>query len=335
MTERATLESIAQECGVSRQTVSNVLNAPHRVSPHTRRIVERAIDKAGYRPSAAARALRKQRAETVALRMFGTSDGINGAVLDRFLHELVGAAEERRHRVVLFTADSAEAEVAAIIDQMHRGVIDGCVLTDTVVGDTRPRALAEAGVPFVAFGRPWDDQGATHAWVDIDGAHATAVATHALLDAGLGPVGFIGWSGSSGAGADRRAGWASVVGRAGDGLAEACTDDIGEGRQAMAALLGRGAGSVVCASDSLAVGALLAWFDRFGEQSLIGPMPVVGFDDTALARFRGFSSVAQPVEAAAQHCMRLLVAQLEGNAHPLEQVLLEPAVILRTSPGGR
>lgn len=332
---RATLQSIAEACGVSRQTVSNVLNAPQKVTPATRRKVEKAIAKVGYRPSAAARALRRQRSETVALRMFPASDGINAAVLDRFLHELVAAAQAVGYRVLLFTADTVDGEVAAITDLVHRGVVDGCVLTDTTADDPRPRALRAAGVPFVAFGRPWEDDGATHAWVDIDGADGTAVATRALLDAGHAPVGWIGWPDTSGVGADRRSGWLATVGADGVRYAEAREDDIAEGRDAMAALLDRGVRSVVCASDSLAVGAMLAWRDRHGEVATPSLSPVVGFDDTPLARFRSFSSVAQPVEDAARHCIRLLLAQLEGgNDHTHgEQVLLAPTVILRAADG--
>lgn len=332
---KATLESIAEACGVSRQTVSNVINAPEKVKPSTRRKVEKAIAKVGYRPSAAARALRRRRAETVALRMFPASDGINAAVLDRFLHELVTAAQAVDHRVLLFTAGSAEAEVAAITDLVHRGVVDGCVLTDTIAHDIRPGALQAAGVPFVAFGRPWEATGATHAWVDIDGAAGTSAATRALLEAGRGPVGWIGWPDTSGVGADRRAGWLDAVGPDAPHLEEAREDGIAEGREAMAALLDRGVRSVVCASDSLAVGAVLAWHDRHGEDATPELSPVVGFDDTPLARFRSFSSVAQPVEDAARACIKLLLAQLEGSgATPDgEQVLLAPTVILRAADG--
>lgn len=331
---RATLESIADAAGVSRQTVSNVINAPHRVKAATRERVESLIAAAGYRPSAAAQALRRQRSQTIALRMFRAGDGVNGAVMDRFLHALVGAAQDHGHRIMLFAAQGPDAEVAAIADLAHRGVVDGCVLTDTVAGDPRPADLTAAGVGFVAFGRPWGDADATHAWVDIDGAAATASATQALWAQEAGPVGFIGWPGGSGAGADRRAGWLSVAASRGPLLEAAVEDEIGQGRAAMARLIERGARAAVCASDSLAVGALLAWHDRFGAVPASPRWPIVGFEDTALARFRSFSSVAQPVEEAARACMRLLMAQLGGQSTgALEPVLLTPDLILRDTDG--
>ena len=90
---RPTLVSLARELGVSRQTVSIVLNAPHLVRPETRERVAKAIEESGYRPSAAAQALRRQRSLTLALRLYPSTDGINGAVMDRFLHSLVEQAE--------------------------------------------------------------------------------------------------------------------------------------------------------------------------------------------------------------------------------------------------
>ncbi len=132
---RATLTTIAAAAGVSRQTVSNVVNAPERVTPATRRRVEKVIEQAGYRPSAAAQMLRGRRAGAVALRMPSPGDGISGALFDTFVHSLVLAARQRSARITLFAADDPADEVATLVDLVHRGLADGCVLTDTVTDD--------------------------------------------------------------------------------------------------------------------------------------------------------------------------------------------------------
>lgn len=185
-------------------------------------------------------------------------------------------------------------------------------------------------MPFVTFGRPWGSDEARHSWVDIDGAAGTAAATRALTDAGYTAVAFIGWPDSSEVGRDRRAGWDSTLAAEVPRREERVKDDIGEGRAAMARLLAVGADAVVCASDSLATGAMLAWLDAHGCAPAGRLSPVAGFDDTALARYRGFSSARQPVDRAAQECLRLLVAQLEGKAEP-EHLLLPPDVSYRSS----
>jgi DNA-binding LacI/PurR family transcriptional regulator len=108
---RPTLASLAGELAVSRQTISNVLNAPHKVKPATRERVEAAIAAAGYRPSAAARQLRTQRSMAFGVRLFPASDGINGAVRDRFLHSLTEEDHGAGYRLTLICAESDRDEI--------------------------------------------------------------------------------------------------------------------------------------------------------------------------------------------------------------------------------
>ena len=108
---RPTLASLAAELGVSRQTISNVINAPDRVKPATLERVRAAIEAAGYRPSAAARQLRTRRSMNLGMRLMPATDGINGSILDRFLHALTESAQDAGYRLTLFCADSHEDEV--------------------------------------------------------------------------------------------------------------------------------------------------------------------------------------------------------------------------------
>ena len=50
-------------------------------------------------------------------------------------------------------------------------------MTDTYLGNPQAAWLEERRAPFVAFGRPWDEPGAAHPWVDVDGAAGTELAT--------------------------------------------------------------------------------------------------------------------------------------------------------------
>ncbi|MFM2475503.1 type 1 periplasmic-binding domain-containing protein, partial [Burkholderia cenocepacia] len=123
------------------------------------------------------------------------------------------AADLDRH-VLVFTADGADAEVAQIRSLAQRSLADAFVLTSTDHRDRRIDALAEAGIPFVAFGRPWDEGGADHAWVDVDGRAGTREATEACLEVGE-RVAFLGWPEGSGAGDERRGGWRDAMTAAG------------------------------------------------------------------------------------------------------------------------
>ena len=326
-TSRPTLLSLAGELGVSRQTISNVINNPEIVRPETRDRVLAAIASSGYRPSAAGRALRTQRSLSIALRLYPAVDGVNGTIMDRFVHSLAVAAQHQGYRISLFAADSAQDEVE-VIDALHRASsIDVAVLTDTLAGDARPAGLIAAGVPFVAFGRPWGEPGDSHCWVDVDGSAGTEAAARSLRADGHTRIGYLGWPAGSGVGDDRRAGWARAVSDLPDsaGLEMDVGDGAQPGAEAAATLLARGATALVCASDSLALGALTV----FRNLRANGRLPVVGFDDTPVARALGLSSVHQPVELAAERLIGMVADLLDGRTPPEPQQLLTPELVLR------
>src|SRR6185312_10795308 len=137
MTSKVTISTVAQHARVSRQTVSNVLNAPHLVSDETRTRVRDAIDELGYRASQAARQMRTGRSCLVAVRIDPASNGIEGAVLDRFLHGLTEAATPAGYRVVLYTATDDHHEISVYDELLASYALDGFILTHTHHGDVR------------------------------------------------------------------------------------------------------------------------------------------------------------------------------------------------------
>jgi len=330
MAKRVTITMVAQHANVSPQTVSNVLNAPHLVRPATQQRVHEAISELGYRANQAARQMRTKRSRLIAVRIEPTHDGINGSILDRFLHGLTEAAAPALYRVLLYAAGGDTAEIATFDDLLGAYDLDGFVLTSTHHGDPRTSWLAERGVPFVTFGRPWGALD-SHPWVDVDGAAGTAAATRHLIRAGHRRIGFLGWPAGSGVGDDRRQGWADALAEAGLSAGELTTfttDRVDEG-EAAARTLKDETTAFVCASDSLAVGAL-----RAISGGRAGGRPVIGFDDTPVAQAVGLSSVAQPLPEAAGHCVRLLAGLLDSPTAPRTedtQVLLTPSLVLRHS----
>ncbi len=324
---RPTLESVARQAGVSRQTISNVLHAPHRVSADTARRVSDVIAEVGYRPHRAAQQLRTRQSRVLALRAVSAG---GDKIFNRFLHALTTAAAAVDYRVMLYAADDDDAEIAAYDELLTHWDIDGLVLTTTHSGDRRTAWLAEAKVPVVTFGRPWDDSD-HHCWVDVDGAAGTADATTHLIEQGHRSIGYLGWPESSNLGEDRLSGWRAAVLDAGLPILEPSrsTNDLAQARSAARRLLDDAhPTAVVCSSDVLAVGAL-------AEITARGLRPgtdvaIVGFDDTDLAEVMGLSSVAQPLDQVAAEIIRLVLDQIDktADASP-EQVLLRPALVAR------
>jgi len=356
---RPTLSSVAVAARVSRQTVSNVINSPEVVALATLERVRAVIDEVGYRPNAAARQMRTRRSRLIAFRIEPTRDGVNGVVADRFLHALTESAQDSGYRVMLFTAADDDAEIRAYDELMASLDLDGTVVSSIHAGDRRTSWLTDHGLPFVTFGRPWPDPdpdprdgpgsragagpfpdrpaAATHPWVDVDGAVGTRAVTERLVALGHRRIAFLGWPVGSGVGDDRRAGWLGAARAAGlsvDGMSHSTVDDTNAGRATTAALLDDCAPTaLVCASDTLAVGALL----EAGTRGLrVGrDLSVTGFDDTPAAWALDLTSVSQPLVEAAHRCVRSLADSLaDGPARAVDPpVLLDPAVAWRPSVG--
>jgi DNA-binding LacI/PurR family transcriptional regulator len=335
MSKLPTVEDVALVAGVSRQTVSNVINTPGIVRASTRERVEAAIAQLGYRPHMAARRLRTQRSSTIGIHLDPYAGGISGVVLDRFVHALTEHAGERGMRIQLYAARSPAEEIARMGELAEGGEVDAFVITGTFHGDPRTRWLAERDVPFVAFGRPWGDDDVAqpaHLWVDVDGAAGTRAATEHLLALAGPRIPFLGWPEGSGTGDDRERGWRDAMAAAG-ATAErlTCEESVGDARAVTAELLGRAEiDGLVCVSDSLAIGAHLA-----AAAAGRGELPVVGFDNTPAAEAIGLSSVEQLPEQVAAGVLELLMgasgrivaprAAAAGEAH----VLVEPRLVVR------
>ncbi|MFJ8894727.1 LacI family DNA-binding transcriptional regulator [Leifsonia sp. NPDC102414] len=342
MGAQPTVSDVADIAGVSRQTVSNVLNSPQLVRPETRERVQAAITELGYRPHASARRLRTQKSSTIGIRLDPiTTDGISGSILDRFLHALTEQADRMNLRVLLFTASGPEDEIEQFRRLSEGADVDAFVLTSTFHGDPRTEWLIEHGQSFVTFGRPWGIDDMTdpqHLWVDVDGSSGLRDATRYLLGTGARRIGYVGWPSGSGTGDDRRRGWLEAM-RDGSGLSDDeiasleadAEDGVTFGADAMRRLE-RSAGTVdavVCASDSLALGALMA---------TAGRIQVVGYDNTPVAASLGFSSVEQPLDEVAAGVLDLLTGTHGGRVHPGSATadpmhrLVAPRLVVRDGP---
>lgn len=339
MPQLPTVTDVGRVAGVSRQTVSNVLNSPARVRPETRERVEAAIAQLGYRPHASARRLRTRKSSTLGIRLDPVQNGISGAILDRFLHAITEQADRHGLRVLLFTAADPVDEIRQFAKLSDGADVDGFVLTSTFHGDPRTEWLIEHNVPFVTFGRPWgidDMNDPRHLWVDVDGWSGVRDATRHVLAAGGERVAYLGWPSPSGTGDDRRRGWRDAMLANGalapaelDALELTAEDEVAQGRAAIQALLDAGTrvDAVVCASDSLALGALLAVPQ--GTQ-------VVGYDNTPVAEAIGLSSVEQPLDEVAAGALELLLGPAgeeivgwTGTSTAARHRLLTPRLVVR------
>lgn len=338
---------VARAAGVSRQTVSNVLNTPEIVKAGTRERVQAVIAELGYRPNISARRLRTRQSSTIGFCLDPLSQGISSAVLDRYLHALTEQATARGMRILVYTAKDSGQEIGQFQRLLDEADVDAFVLTSTHDGDPRPGWLRQHGADFVTFGRPWgeaDIDGSPQLWVDVDGAAGSAAACRHLLAQGARQIAFLGWPSPSGVGEDRLNGWRSVMleqrnqGELG-GLRWQCKDEVADAQRLVAQQLRRldGPGEldgIVCASDTLALGALMAL-----NAANLTSIPVIGFDNSPVSMALGISSIDQCLQDVAEGTLELLLGP-EGNQVLKHQSnasrahrLITPQLIVRTRSG--
>jgi len=328
--EAPTLATVADQAGVSRQTVSNALNNPELLHPDTLSRVQEVIERLGYTPNRAARALRTRSSHLIGLRL----DPAPQPSADRFVHSLAAACARIGHNVLLFTGDPQDP-LDGYDDLLRSTGVDAFVVTDTFAGTPQSDFLKSRGAPFVAFGRPWDQPDADFCWVDVDGSSGCHDAATHLLDQGHQQIAWLGWEPESRLGEDRRSGWARVVVAAGldaDRLTRRTTDNVDAARMAAHRLLDETeATAICCVSDTVALGVLHALAERHLQPGV--DIAVTGFDDSSAAQavWPGLTSVRQPMEEVAVALADLLHRVLAREPIAQRGRLLAPALVVRRS----
>ncbi len=333
-----TLATVAHAAGVSRQTVSNALNRPDLLRPDTLTRVREAIDDLGYSPNRAARSLRTRTSHLVGMRVEPVVEDSANAMMDRFVHTLVESTEVAGYHVLLFT-DGGDHEATDPYDELLRSAaVDAFVITDTFRGNPHAAWLTERGVPFVAFGRPWEEPSSQHPWVDVDGRAGVGLAVDHVVERGHSRIAWVGWQKGSFIGEDRRAGWLERMhehGLSTSRMSARGEDTVEFGCRAAHALLDvsepERPTAFLCASDTVAMGVLRALHElglHAGRD-----VAVVGFDDSIAAQVStpALTSVRQPLEDVAVEIVRYLGELLAHRPLPERGLVLTPSLCVRAT----
>lgn len=281
---RPNLEQVAARAGVSRATVSRVVNGFSNVDPVLRERVERAVDDLGYQPNQAARSLVTRRTDTVALVAAEPAGTVFG---DPFFGDVVrGVTQEATAaglQTSLFMTASA-ADLDRVAKYLASAPVDGVLVVAEHSGhDPLPGAMAAAGVPLVIGGRPLQP-GLDVPFVDNDNAGGARAAAGHLVDGGRQVVGTVAGPPDMAAGIDRLAGFRAGLGRAYRAARVEHGDFTVEGGEAATArLLERvpDLDALFAANDLMALGALRAL--RRAGRRVPDDVGVVGFDDVPMA----------------------------------------------------
>jgi LacI family transcriptional regulator len=333
-----TLEGIAEMAGVSRSTVSRVVNDHPSVRTEVRERVWRVIRETGYQPHAAARSLVTHRT-----RIIGTiiPEAVTTLFTDPFFPLLLRGVTEAcnaHHYYLMLSLFSGPANQ----DEMYRRVIgsgnlDGVIVASTSTDDPIFSRLLQDGLPFVLVGRFPD---ARVNYVDVDNVAGARMAVEHLIRLGHERIGTVTGPLNMTHGQDRLEGYRQALEAhripvqrelifEGD-----FTED--SGRMAAQQLLPASPTAIFAASDMMAVGALKAL--RETGRRVPEDVALVGFDDLPIATAiePPLTTVRQPIEGLGAMAVDLLVNLLENppddraSAHRL---VLPVKLVVRDSCG--
>lgn len=333
------LKDIARLAGVSRSTVSRVINDDRRVSPEVRERVKGIIEAVGYHPNAAARALASRRSGVFGVVLpqpFGTI--YNDPWFSRFIQGCLDGSREAGISMMLLMEPTNDQKAATqIIDRFVTSRhVDGLIISGSFLGDVLVPALAEQSFPYMMIGR---DAGLERNFVDVNNRTASYEATRHLLSHGRTRPAMIAGPEIMIAAQDRRLGFLEAIVEAGfdpDGVPVRPVNY--SQRDAFTAafdLLSSDSApdAIFAASDSMAIGALHA------AQSLGVRVPedlgVMGFDGVEPDRVTqmNLSTVRQPAHDLGCVAVSRLTELVHDNKRGPIQEWLDTEISLRHSCG--
>jgi DNA-binding LacI/PurR family transcriptional regulator len=333
-----TLEHVAKVAGVSRATVSRVVNGIRNVDPELREAVERAIEQVGYVPNRAARSLVTRRTGAVALVVSEPTkhtDAFPGGVFaDPFFGRVVSGVLRVLGPMdvnpVLMLVDSEKAR-AQLMTRLRQDRFDGVLLISIDPRDVLPAQLKLAGVPTVMFARP--AKAVPISYVDVAHQDGAQLAADHLVARGCKQVATISGPLDTPAGLDRLAGFRAAMARHGQAYVPSAEGDFTQagGARATEMLLSTKFDGLFVANDLMAIGAI----DVLRKQGKRVPkdVAVIGFDDSgaALSCRPRLTTIRQPVEDMAAEMARLVIAHIEDADRGVTSVIFKPALVIRES----
>lgn len=328
-----TLEDIARMSGVSRSTVSRVVNGDPNVSERTRARVQDVIQSVNFHPNIAARGLAAGRTHVLGLVI---PTGVAAIFADPYFPLVIqgvsAACNARGYSVMLWLAEP-EHERKTINQILSSSLIDGVVVSSMLMDDPLLEQLSESSRPFVTIGRhPTNDK---INYVDVDNRSGAYQGVTYMLRRGRRRVAIINGPENTIASCDRYQGYHDALRERGLPLLEELADrgDFADAAayQAMKRLLPHRPDGVFATSDAMAMAAMRA----IREAGLRIPqdIAVLGFDDIPPAANSNppLTTIRQPIQRTGSVAAEMLIDLIERPDPQPRRVVLPTELVIRAS----
>jgi LacI family transcriptional regulator len=325
-----TIREVAEDAGVSLQTVSRVINGGPNVRPQLREKVQAAIDRLGYVPSLAAQRMSGSRSYIILAindrerTLADWSERRGTDWVDQMLLGGILTCSQHGYRMMVELVDThsdhVERELGAAISALQP---DGVILTPPHSENQLITALlAERGIPFARIGSNAPGPGIALTMGDEGAAH---LATSHLIALGHRRIAMIAGPAQYSLSGWRIEGWKRALGEQGlpsEGLLEAGDFGFESGARAARALLARHPDltAIIASSDQMA----LAVLEVARERGLAVPqdLSLISFDNTPIVRFTQppLTAVDQPIAETVSRAVEQLIARRpdEGRSAVIE-----------------
>ncbi|MFT4285933.1 MAG: LacI family DNA-binding transcriptional regulator [Protaetiibacter sp.] len=322
--KRPTIRDVAAEAGVSRGTVSRVLNGGHWVSPDALEAVNDAIERTGYRVNSHARSLATKRTGSVAFLLTEPPERLfEDPNFSTLLRGVTQALDAHDVSLVVLLAGT-DAEMRRADDYLRQGHVDGVLLVSWhATGADILDDLVDAGVPVIACGAPIGHENRI-GWVSADDAEGAREVVRFLRGLGRRRIATIAGPADTPGGLQRLAGYRDELGEGFDEALVARGDySRASGAASMRELLARepACDAVFAANDLMAAGAL----DVLAERGIRVPeeVAVVGFDDAPVASQvePRLTTMHQPFDQISARMVHLLLQMIDDGDPPAPSIL--------------
>jgi LacI family transcriptional regulator len=327
-----TIYDVAREANVSMATVSRVVNGNPNVKPTTRKKVNEAISRLGYRPNAVARGLASKKTTTVGV--------IIPDISNTFYAELARGIEDiatmYKYNIILSNSDENIEKEITLINNMLAKQVDGILFIGGTITDIHKEEYEKAGVPIVLA--TTYDESKTIPSVNINYEQAAFDAVDYLIKKGHQTVAFVnGPTENNIIGISKLAGYKRALQENGiefdENLVTYGDHSYESGSEAFEAFHERNIvpSAIFVASDEMAIGVIHSAQDH----GLLIPnnLEVIGFDNTRLAIMvrPKLTSVAQPMYDIGAVAMRLLTKYMNKETVEDSTVILPHHLQIRQS----
>ena len=331
-----TLEEIARLSGVSRSTVSRVINQQPNVSQDVRQRVQAIIQDTGYQPNLAAQTLVSKRSWMIGLVLpRSVSSFFTDPYFPRLLQGIAQGCNQYDYTLGLFLVGSKEDEEKILPRVSRKGMLDGVLIQSGQIGDQLIDRMVKLDLPMVVVGSPLHTDQVSY--IDVDNVSGVYNAVLHLIRLGYQRIGTITGLSGGAASADRLEGYRKALIERGRNpeqslITEGDFTEAG-GYYAMQQLLPARPDAVFAASDLMAIGAMRA----VREAGLKIPQDVafVGFDDVPVATYANpqLSTIRQPIARFGRNAVEILIDLIDNGINPARRIIMDTELIIRESCG--